>query len=166
MDYIVVYGIYKQNHLNGLYKRYDKNNIESRGENEKKNKKKIIIAAAAVVAAVLVFVIVNAVQASNLKKELERDWCRVEGEEGAYILCVLDFSEDEIEYRLETGYAWMDTTVATYDYKVISGNKIKVLRYGDDWETIKVEFSDDKKAMVVSPSLTSTDNEEMWVNID
>ena len=28
MDYIVVYGIYKQNHLNGLYKRYDKNNIE------------------------------------------------------------------------------------------------------------------------------------------
>ena len=24
MDYIVVYGIYKQNHLNGLYKRYDK----------------------------------------------------------------------------------------------------------------------------------------------
>ena len=38
MDYIVVYGIYKQNHLNGLYKRYDKNNIESRGENEKKNK--------------------------------------------------------------------------------------------------------------------------------
>ena len=40
MDYIVVYGIYKQNHLNGLYKRYDKNNIESRGENEKKNKTK------------------------------------------------------------------------------------------------------------------------------
>lgn len=43
MDYIVVYGIYKQNHLNGLYKRYDKNNIESRGENEKKNKTKIIV---------------------------------------------------------------------------------------------------------------------------
>ena len=37
-----------------------------------KNKKKIIIAAAAVAAVVLVFVIVNAVQASNLKKELER----------------------------------------------------------------------------------------------
>ena len=68
-----------------------------------KNKKKIIIAAAAVAAVVLVFVIVNAVQASNLKKELERGWCKVEGEEGAYILCVLDFSEDEIEYRLETG---------------------------------------------------------------
>ena len=131
-----------------------------------KNKKKIIIAAAAVAVVVLVFVIVNAVQASNLKKELERGWCKVEGEEGAYILCVLDFSEDEIEYRLETGYAWMDTTVATYDYKVISGNKIKVLRYGDDWETIRVELSDDKKAMIVSPALTSTDNEEIWVNID
>ena len=55
---------------------------------------------------------------------------------------MLDFSEKEVEYRLETGYAWMDTSLATYDYKVISGNKIKVLRYGDDLETFSIEFND------------------------
>lgn len=131
-----------------------------------KNKKKIIIGVVVVVAILVVLFIINFVQASNLKKELERDWYRVEGDDSAYILCILDFSDDEVEYRLETGYAWLDTTVATYDYKVISGNKIKVLRYGDDWETITVEFNDDKTVMTVSPALTSVDKTEIWVNLD
>lgn len=60
----------------------------------------------------------------------------------------------------------MNTTVATYDYKVISGNKIKVLRYGDDWETITIKFNDEKSVMTVSPALTSVDDSEIWVNID
>lgn len=119
-----------------------------------------------VAAVFMILLIVNAVQASNLKKELERDWYKVAGEEGSYILCVLDFSDDEIEYRLETGYAWMDTTVATYKYKVISGNKIKVLRYGDEWETIMVDLNEDKTVMEVSPALTSVDNTEIWINLD
>lgn len=59
-----------------------------------------------------------------------------------------------------------DTTVATYDYKVISGNKMKVLRYGDDWETITVEFNDEKTVMITSPALTSTDAREIWVHLD
>lgn len=72
----------------------------------------------------------------------------------------------EVEYRLETGYAWMDTSLATYDYKVISGNKIKVLRYGDDWETFSIEFNDEKTIMITTPALTSTDAREVWVNLD
>lgn len=131
-----------------------------------KNKKKIIISLTGVVTVLLILFIVNSVQASNLKKELKRDWYRVEGEDGAYILCILDFSDDEIEYRLETGYKWMDTTIANYDYKVISGNKIKVLRYMNKWETINVEFNDDKSVMKVSPALTSIDNTELWINLD
>lgn len=131
-----------------------------------KNKKKIGIGVVAVVAVALIFFIVNAVQASNLKKELMRDWQTVEGDDGAYILCILDFSEDEIEYKLETGYAWMDMTVDTYEYKVISGNKIKVKMYGDDWETVTVEFNEEKSMMTVSPALTSVDDEEQWFNFD
>lgn len=131
-----------------------------------RNKKIIILVLVIVIAIMLVLWIVNFVQALNLKKELMRDWYNVEGEEGSYILCVLDFSDNEIEYRVETSFAWMDTTIATYDYKVVSGNKIKVLRYGDDWETITVEFSDDKRAMTVSPALTSVDKIEVWFNVD
>ena len=33
---------------------------------------------------------------------------------------------NEIDYRVETGYKWIDTKIATFEYKVISGNKIKV----------------------------------------
>lgn len=131
-----------------------------------KNKRNIGISVGVVIGILAIIFIINSVQASNLKKELERDWAKVEGDDGAYILCVLDFSDDEIEYRLETGYAWMDTTVATYDYKVVSGNKIKVLRYGDDWETITVEFNDDKTMMTVKPALTSIEDKEYWFNLD
>ena len=49
MDYIVVYGIYKQKHLNGLYKRYDKNNIESRGKMKRKIKRKLLYLAMSLV---------------------------------------------------------------------------------------------------------------------
>lgn len=129
------------------------------------HKKKAVIALAAVIGILALFFIVNSIQASNLKKELMRDWSTVEGDDGVYILCILDFSDDEIKYRVETGYAWMDTTIATYDYKVISGNKIKVLRYGD-WKTISIEFNEDKTMMIVEPALTSIDNREYWFNLD
>ena len=137
----------------------------------KKSNKKIVIGAVVAVAAVVAVVfsvlfIVKAVQASNLKKIIEREWYRVEGEDGSYILCILDFSDGEIEYRVETGYSWLDTTIATFDYKVISGNEIKILRYGDHWETIKIEFNDDKTAMIATPAITSVDSMEIWVNVD
>lgn len=124
------------------------------------------VVAFAIVGVVVLLFMVNVMQASNLKKELMRDWTRVEGEDGAYILCILDFTEDEIEYRLETGYSWMDTTVANYDYKVVNKNTIKVLRYGNKWETITVEFNKDKTMMTVRPALTSVDSVEYWFNLD
>ncbi|MDE6252415.1 MAG: zinc ribbon domain-containing protein [Lachnospiraceae bacterium] len=131
-----------------------------------KNRRKISTGVVAVVVVALVWFGVNAVQISNLKKELMRDWERVEGDEDAHILCILDFSEDEIEYKLETGYSWMDMTASTYKYKVISGNKMKVNIYGDKWETVTVEFDEDKTMMTVSPALTSVDDKEYWFNIN
>lgn len=131
-----------------------------------KHKKKIFSIVGAIVTVFLIVFVVNSIQASNLKKQLMRDWEKVEGDKGSYIICILDFSDDEIEYRVETGYRWMDTTIATYDYKVVSGNKIKVNRFGNDWETVEIEFNDDKTMMTVTPALTSVDDEEQWFHID
>lgn len=135
-------------------------------KNNPVNKKMIIIISGIVIAIMVIFFAINAVGAANLKKELLKDWEDIEGEDGSYIVRILDFSDDEIEYRLETGYAWVDTTVATYDYKVVNGNTIKVKRYGDEYETFTIEFNDDKTMMTVTPSLTSVDDEEDWFYFD
>lgn len=131
-----------------------------------RNKKKIGIGIGAVLGILAVLFIINLVQARNLKKELMRDWSRIEGEEDSYILCILDFSEDDIQYKIETGYAWMDMTIDVFDYKVISGNKMKVSMFGSDWETVTVEFNEDKTMMKVKPALTSVANEEYWFNLE
>lgn len=53
-----------------------------------KYKKIIGIAAAAVIIVLIVLFAVNTVQRTNLKKELLRDWCKVEGEGFLYPLCI------------------------------------------------------------------------------
>ena len=130
---------------------------------KKKEIASLIVAVRGVLAIVF---IVNFAQILSLKKELRWGWSKIEGEGGSYILCILDFSDDEIEYRIETGYSLLDTTIATYDYKVVSGNKIKVSRYGNKWETVTVKFNKDKTVMTVTPALTSTDNIELWYDLN
>ena len=71
-----------------------------------------------------------------------------------------------MEYRLETGYRWMDTSLGTYEWKPISGNKIKIKRFGDKFETFTVELNDDKDVLKISPAITSTDSSETWYHID
>ena len=124
------------------------------------SKKAWIVMGAMIAVAALVFII-NSVQASNLKKILMKEWYASSDS----IIQVLEFDDDEAEYRLETGYLWMDTTLFTEDYKVISGDTFKIQRFGDEWETYKVEFNDDKTIMTVSPAITSTDSTETWVDI-
>ena len=80
-------------------------------------------------------------------------------------MCILDFSEDEIEYRVETGYFWLDTTIGTLEYKVIGGNTIKVKQY-EKWKKITVKFNDDKTMMTLTPALTNVDDKEEWFNFD
>lgn len=39
-------------------------------------------------------------------------------------------------------------------------------RYNNEWQTVTVEFNEDKSMMTVKPALTSIDNEENWFNLD
>lgn len=114
-----------------------------------------------VVAVVALIFIVNAVQAASLKNVLMKEWYDTDGT----ILKVLEFDDDEAEYRLETGYGWMDTTLFSEEYKVVSGSSFKIRRFGDEWETYKVKFNDDKTVMTVSPAITSVDSSEKWYDL-
>lgn len=128
---------------------------------------KIILGIVIIITVILITTaIINYIQISNLKKELLQGWERVDGDKNSSILCVLDFSENEIDYRVETAYKWLDTKIATFEYKIISGNKIKVNRFGYDWETINIEFNEDKTMMKLSPALTSVDDNEYWFQFD
>ena len=99
---------------------------------------------------------------ANLKKDLVRDWKALDES----IIKVLDISDDTIDYRLETGYAWMDTSVAKYDWKPVSGNQIEITRFGDHKEIFTIEFNKDKTALTISPAITSSDKKETWYYID
>lgn len=128
---------------------------------EKKPRSKTVIMAigAAAVVFALVFV-VTGVQKSNLQKALQEEWMDVEGS----VLKILEFTEDEVEYRLETKISWLNSTVFTSDYKVISGKKIKINTFGE-YRTHTIEFNSDKTRMTISPAFTSPDSYETWYNI-
>lgn len=120
-------------------------------------KKTLAIVAVCIVFALGVWIIISQISKSNLHKELMRDWSRVESSGGSYYTLELDFSEDEIEYIFDSFF--YDDTIATFDYKVISGNQIKI----DARDTIyTIEFNDDKTMMTITPALTSADSSENW----
>lgn len=136
--------------------------VESQ-QNEEKEKlsKKFIVLGAIILIAFLMFIGVREYQKKELQQELLRDWVRYED-----LTLILDFSEDEIEYQLETGFSYLDTTVATFDYKVISGNKIKVKRFDGEPEIFTIEFDEEKEMMIVTPAIVSTDSTEYWFNFE
>lgn len=124
--------------------------------------KPVIIVIVAVVIAAVIFLILHEIGKANLKKELLRDWMDLDDS----IIKVLDFSDDKVEYRLETGYSWMDTTIGKYDYKVVNSDTIKIKIFGDKYETYKIEFNDDRNMITVTPAITSIDSTEHWFNFD
>lgn len=136
--------------------------ISSDNPNKKKMSKNMLLILSGVAVLSVIIMVVFGIQKNNLKKELQKDWLDTDGT----ILKVLEFSDDEVEYRLETGYGWLDTTLFTEKYKVVSGNKIKVQIFGENWETYAIEFNDDKTVMTISPAMTSTDESENWYYID
>lgn len=104
---------------------------------------------------------------AELISQLTKDWSRIEGKNGTYIKCILDFSDDEIEYRVETSYSWLDMSMGTYNYRVIDGNTIEIdiTHLNAYYHIYKITFNNDKTMMTVTPALTSTDNEENWFNL-
>lgn len=134
---------------------------DSVSQKKKYPSKGVWITIGALVMVACIIFVVAAAQVSNLKKQLIREWYAPTDS----ILMVLEFDDDQAEYRLETGYGWMDTTVFREPYKVVSGNSFQIKRFGDGWETYKVTFNDDKTIMTVTPAITSTDPSEKWYDI-
>ena len=137
---------------------------------KKSGKKTALIVVASVVAFAVVLTViisglVRVVGTNNLKKELLRDWSRTESSDGSFYTLELDFSEEQIDYNFSSSFAFLDSTLATYDYEVVSPNKI-VVDYGISEVEIKVEFDDEKEMMIFTPALTSTDSSEYWYNFD
>lgn len=75
-----------------------------------------------IIIAVISFIVVLEISKANLRKDLVRDWKALDES----IIKVLDISDNKIDYRLETGYTWMDTSVAKYNWKPVSGNQIEI----------------------------------------
>lgn len=123
---------------------------------------KTVIIAVAVVAilAVIAGVAFFEVGKANLKRELMGEWNVVESGEGGYYMLELDFSEDTIEYNFLSEYSFLNTTIATLDYRVVAPNKIRIKEYGDN--PITISFNDDKSMMIVSPAITDTKSVEYW----
>ena len=142
-------------------------NDKEKNSNKKINlsffKNKIFIGASSIVIAIIIiYLIIFNIGKSNLSKELLRDWSRVEtGDSGSLYRVVLDFSKDKIEYNFESGYSWLNTTIATYDYKVISPNKIKAKD-----KTYTIKFNKDKTMMTITPAITKIGDSEDWYNTD
>lgn len=121
-------------------------------------RKQIIIPFIIVIIIVLVYGIVFNIGKSNLSNELIKDWSRVEtGDSGNLYKVELDFSKDKIDYNFISSYAFLNSTLTTFEYKVVSPSKIKIKD-----KTYKIEFNEDKTMMTITPALTSTDDSEDW----
>lgn len=125
-------------------------------------RKQIIIPCIIVLIIILVYYIMFNIGKSNLSNELIREWSRVEmGDSDTVYKLELDFSKDKIDYNFISSYAFLNTTISTFEYKVISPNKIKV-----NDKTYKIKFDKDKSSFTITPALTSTDSSETWYNLN
>lgn len=125
-------------------------------------KKLFIIPCVVIIVAFIIYLIIFNIGKSNLSSNLLSDWYRVETRDsGSIYKLELDFSKDKIEYNFISGYSWLNSTIADYDYKIISPSKIKIKD-----KTYKIEFNEDKTMMTITPALTSADSSEDWFNVD
>lgn len=124
--------------------------------------KKILIPCIFVISVIIIYLIIFNIGKNNLKNDLLKNWYRVEvGEAGSLYELKLEFSKDKVDYKFITSYSWLNTTIASFNYKVISFNQIRAKD-----KTYKIEFNKDKSMFKVTPALTSTDSSETWYNFD
>lgn len=155
---------------------YPQNNIDYAYQppvQQAKSSKTWIIVVVAVVVAIAVVVtgaifVYNYIEKENGKKELglllRRDWSRIEESNGVYYTLELDFSESLIKYNfVDEIYGLYNETIATYKYEVISPDEILVKRTNSDAGTVySLRFNDDKTMMIMTPSLTDSEDKEYW----
>ena len=126
-----------------------------------RTRKIVIIASVCVVLIASLWLLSIYTAKESLKKELMRDWSRVESGNGTYYTLELDFSEDEIEYNFDSFY--YDANIANCDYEVVSGNQIRV---NGGAELYTIEFNSDRTMMTITPALTSTASSEHWFHFE
>ena len=116
-----------------------------------------------VIAVVVIVLIINGIGKATLRRDIQRTWLYTDGT----ILKVLDITDEKIEYRLETGYRWLDTMLGRFDYTVIGANKIKVKWTNEKVKTYTIEFNEEKDRMTITPAFTDPDVEyENWYYIE
>lgn len=125
--------------------------------NSNRTRNIIIISAVGVILFALIWLLSIQAAKDNLRRELMRDWSRVETGNGVYYTLELDFSEDEIEYNFDSYY--FDSNIATYKYEIVSGNQIRI---DGGSELYTIEFNSDRTMMTITPALTSSDSSECW----
>lgn len=135
---------------------------------QKKKKLLPLILGIAAVCLVAIGIIlgVQGAQKAKLKEELMRGWSRVEESSGgAYYRLVLDFDEDTVDVNFEAAAIFgLDKRLASLEYKVISGNKIKILDFDEEFT---IEFDKEHESFRITPALVDTDYYyEYWYNFD
>ena len=129
--------------------------------NQTKKQKNIVIFSVIILIA-LTIMGYSYYQKQELKKQLLKDWERVErASSDNYYTLKLDFSETTIQYKFDSIYYWLDSTLMTYDYKIINSRKIKINN-----QIYEIEFNEDKTMMTITPSLTDSDTSKSWFNFN
>lgn len=125
-------------------------------------RKIVIIPCIVVIGLIFVYMISFYIGKNNLANNIIKDWSRFEtGDSDSLYKLELDFSQDEIDYNFISSYSFLNTTLATFEYKVVSPSEIEVNN-----TKYKIEFDDDKTMMTITPALTSTDSSEYWFYYD
>lgn len=96
----------------------------------------------------------------KLKKALQNDWALVEDTDDFFIR-VLSFTDKDVTFTFESRLAWLNNTIAIYEYTVVSPTKVK-FETGEISKTLKIELSDDGNIMIVTPSLTDDKTSQTW----
>ena len=133
----------------------------------KSGKKLAVMLSAAMALCLVAVLIVFGIQTSQkakLQEELLRGWSRVEqGNSGTYYELELDFGKKSVDYNFHSNLAWLDTTIATFDYRVVSGSKIEILDYHKEFE---IEINKERTCIKITPSLTDSNAYEFWYHFD
>lgn len=152
----------KTNEQAVIYASQSENEILPQIKPTKKAGGKATIGIIAIMCVIVIAFVANYASKANLKKTLVKEWYDTDGS----IVKVLDIRDDYIEYRLETGYLWLDTSLGTFEWMPAGKDKIKIKRFSDEFELFTVELSDDKNTLTISPAITSVASSETWYHVD
>lgn len=123
--------------------------------------KVVIIAIVVVVILVIAAVVVTSAQKAKLNDLLERTWVSVEDS----IILVLEFDGEQVEYRLESTFSFLDQTLYVYDYEVMWGNKYKV-NWNGEWKNYTVDYEKGDNSIKIIPSMISSDPYDIWIDYE